>query len=103
MCVPYNEEIEKMIPELPYKSELSKHPSITKMYQGLNKMFWLPKMKNEVVQYVATCLVCEKPKIEHQKPVGMLQSLDILEWKKGSITMNFLVGLPQIVKKFDSI
>ena len=81
MCVPNNEEIKEMILEEAHKSKLSIHPGTTKMYQDLKKMFWWPKMKKEVAQYVAKCLVCQKAKIEHQKPVGMLQSLDIPEWK----------------------
>jgi len=57
-------------------------------------MFWWHKMKKEVAQYVAKCLVCQKVKIEHQKPTGMLQSIDIPEWKWDSIAIDFLVGLP---------
>jgi len=33
----------------------------------------------------------------------MLQSLDIPEWKWDSIVMNFVVGLPRTIQKFDSI
>ncbi|XP_061347001.1 uncharacterized protein LOC133292588 [Gastrolobium bilobum] len=42
-------------------------------------------------------------KIEHQKPSGLLQPLDILEWKWTSISMNFVVGLPRSQAGFDSI
>jgi len=37
------------------------------MYQDFKKMFLLPKMKNEVAQYVVACIVCQNDKIEHQK------------------------------------
>jgi len=94
MCVPNNEEIKEMILEEAHKSKLSIHPGTTKMYQDLKKMFWWPKMKKEVAQYVSKCLVCQKAKIEHQKPARMLQSLDIPEWKWDSIAMDFVVGLP---------
>jgi len=33
----------------------------------------------------------------------MLQSLDIPEWKWDSIAIDFVVGLPQTIQKFDSI
>jgi len=92
-----------MILEEAHKSKLTIHLGTTKMYQDLKKMFWWPKMKKKVAQYVAKCLVCQKAKIEHQKQVGMLQSLDILEWKWDSITMDFVVCLPQTIQKFDSI
>nr|KYP62060.1 Transposon Ty3-I Gag-Pol polyprotein [Cajanus cajan] len=73
------------------------------MYQDLKRMFWWPKMKKEVAQYVATCLICQKAKIEHQKPTGMLQPLYIPEWKWESIAMHFVVGLPRTTHKFDFI
>ena len=103
MCIPNNEEIKKMILEEAHKSKLSMHPSTIKMYQDLKKTYRWPKMKREVAQYIAKCLVCKKAKIEHQKPTGMLQSLDIPEWKWDSIAMDFLVSLPRTIQKFDSI
>jgi len=48
-------------------------------------------------------LVCQKAKIEHQKPSGKLQPLEILEWKWDNISMNFVVGLPRTPKGLDSI
>jgi len=38
-------------------------------------------MKRVVAQYVVVCLTCQKEKVEHQKPGGLLQSLDVLKWK----------------------
>jgi hypothetical protein len=55
-------------------------------------------MKVEIAKFVNQCLICQKTKIEHQKPAGMLQPLDILEWKWDSISMDFVVGLPRTLK-----
>jgi len=38
-------------------------------------------MKTIVAQYVVACLTCQREKVEHQKPDGLLQPLDVLEWK----------------------
>jgi len=103
ICVPNDERIKKMIFEEAHKSKLSIHPGITKMYQDLKQMFWWPKMKKEIAQYVTSCLICQKAKVEHQRPAGMLQPLDIPEWKWDSIAMDFVVGLPRTIQKFDSI
>nr|KYP72694.1 Transposon Ty3-I Gag-Pol polyprotein [Cajanus cajan] len=81
ICVPNDSEIKKIILGEAHKSKLSIQPKATKMYQDLKRMFWWPKMKKDIAQYVATCLICQKAKIEHQKPAGMLQPLDIPEWK----------------------
>jgi hypothetical protein len=60
-------------------------------------------MKKEIVKFVYSCLVCQKSKIEHQKPLGLMQTLFVLEWKWDSISMDFVGMLTKTVKGFDSI
>nr|KYP41364.1 Transposon Ty3-I Gag-Pol polyprotein [Cajanus cajan] len=54
-------------------------------------------------EYVAACLTCQKAKVEHQKPSGLMQQMEIPEWKWDSITMDFIVGLPRSTKNSDAI
>ncbi|XP_070054194.1 uncharacterized protein [Nicotiana tomentosiformis] len=42
-------------------------------------------------------------KYDHQQSGGLLQRLEILEWKWERITLDFVVGLPRTLKKFDAI
>ncbi|GAU35775.1 hypothetical protein TSUD_61360 [Trifolium subterraneum] len=98
VCVPDVPELKKMIFYEGHKSGLSIHPGLVKMYQDLKKLFWWPKMKKEIAKYVYACLVCQKSKIEHQKPSGLLQPLFIPEWKWDSIAMDFVGGLPKTAK-----
>ncbi|MCH88536.1 retrotransposon protein [Trifolium medium] len=65
------------------------------MYQDLKKLFWWPSMKRQISEFVYVCLVCQKSKIEHQKPSGLLQPLFVPEWKWDSIAMDFVGGLPK--------
>ena len=60
-------------------------------------------MKKDIVGFVARCLNCQQVKYEHQRPGGLLQRLEIPEWKWERITMDFVVGLPQTSRKFDAI
>jgi hypothetical protein len=60
-------------------------------------------MKHEVARYVSECDTCQKVKVDYMKPGGLLQPLSILEWKSEDISMDFIVGLPMTVCKFDSI
>ncbi|GAU32901.1 hypothetical protein TSUD_393220 [Trifolium subterraneum] len=98
VCVPDVPELKKMIFDEGHKSGLSIHPGLVKMYQDLKKLFWWPRMKKEIAEYVYACLVCQKSKIEHQKPSGLLQPLFIPEWKWDSIAMDFVGGLPKTAK-----
>jgi hypothetical protein len=60
-------------------------------------------MKSEVACYVFECNTCQKVKADYMKPRGLLQPLSIPEWKWDDISMDFIVGLPLIAHKFDSI
>jgi hypothetical protein len=60
-------------------------------------------MKHETARYVSECDTCQKVKTDYMKPGGLLQPLSILEWKWDNISMYFIVGLPLMARKFDSI
>jgi len=81
VCVPDVSELKKCILDEGHKSSLSIHPGATKMYQDLKKCFLWPGMKKDIPEFVYACLVCQKTKIEHQKPSGLLQPLFVPEWK----------------------
>ena len=64
------------------------------MYRDLKGIYWWPNMKLDIVDWVSKCLTCQKVKDEHQRPSGLLQPLEIPEWKWEQIVMDFVVGLP---------
>jgi hypothetical protein len=60
-------------------------------------------MKREAARYVSECDTYRKVKADYMKHGGLLQPLSIPEWKWGDISMNFIVGLPLMAHKLDSI
>jgi hypothetical protein len=60
-------------------------------------------MKREIAEYVAICDSCQRIKVEHQRPAGLLQRLQIPQWKWDDIEMDFIVGLPRTRADYDSI
>ena len=60
-------------------------------------------MKRDIGDFVSHCLVCQQVKAEHQRLTGLLQQIEIPEWKSERITMDFVTGLPRSSKGFDSI
>ncbi|KAG8474752.1 hypothetical protein CXB51_031287 [Gossypium anomalum] len=79
------------------------HPGGNKMYQNLRELYWWPRLKREVMEFVGKCLVCQKVKAEHQLSSGLLQPMKIPLWKWERITMDFVSGLPMTPTKKDSI
>ena len=56
-----------------------------------------------IVDFISHCLNCQQVKYEHQKPGGVTQRMPIPEWKWERIAMDFVVGLPRTLGKFDAI
>jgi len=94
ICIPDDVEVKRLILEEGHKSRLSLHPGMTKMYQDLKESFWWQGMKKDVAQFVTAYLTYQKAKVEHQRPGGILQPLEILVWKWDSISIDFVTHLP---------
>ena len=77
IVVPDIGDLRQRILKEAHKSGFSIHPGSTKMYQDLKMMFWWLEMKNDVALHVSKCLTCQKVQIEHQRPAGTLQPLEI--------------------------
>nr|GEZ67607.1 retrotransposon protein, putative, Ty3-gypsy subclass [Tanacetum cinerariifolium] len=86
----------------PHKSKYSVHPGAYKMYYDLIDMYWWPWMKKDIALYVSKCLTCSKVKAGHQRPFGLLQQLEVSEWKWERIAMDFVMKLPRTSSGHDS-
>ncbi|WMV37839.1 hypothetical protein MTR67_031224 [Solanum verrucosum] len=103
ICVPRVDDlIQKLLAES-HGSRYSIHPGVTKMYRDLNRIYWWLGMKKDIAEFVAKCQNCQQVKYEHQRHAGLLQRMSIPEWKWEMIAMDFMVGLPKTLGKFDSI
>ncbi|GJY87325.1 putative nucleotidyltransferase, ribonuclease H [Tanacetum coccineum] len=103
LCVPDDSSLREAILTEAHSSPFSIHPGSTKMYRDLKQNFWWNGMKQEVARFVAKCLTCQQVKIEHQRASGLLQPLDIPNWKWDQISMDFVTRLPRTFKKIDEI
>jgi hypothetical protein len=103
LVVPRRDALKKKILDEAHTLRYSIHPGSTKMYHDLRQQFWWTRMKRETAHYVSECDTCRKVKADYMKPRGLLQPLCIPEWKWDDISINFIVGLPLMAHKFDSI
>jgi hypothetical protein len=93
--VPEIPEIKGLILKEAHETPYSIHPGSTKMYMDLNELFWWNNMKRDIAKFMAECHTCQRVKAEHQSPAGLLQPLDIPEWKWEEIGMDFITALLQ--------
>ncbi|KAA3473286.1 DNA/RNA polymerases superfamily protein [Gossypium australe] len=103
LCVPNNPELKQDILLEAHSSTYSIHPSSTKMFNDLNRMYWWLGMKHEISEFVTKSLVCQQGKVKHQTPLGLLQAITILEWKWEQVMMDFVSKFLVALRKKDSL
>ena len=101
--IPNVTELKDEILREAHSSRYSIHPGSTKMYNDLKANFWWPDMKKDIAKWVSKCFTCQRVKAELQRPSGLLQPLEIPEWKWEHLAMDFVVGLPRTKANHDAI
>ncbi|XP_073137492.1 uncharacterized protein [Henckelia pumila] len=103
VVVPDDTELRNDILSQAHRSRLTVHPGSIKMYRDLRSRFWWKGMKRSVYQFVSKCLVCQQVKAEHQRPSGLLQNLEVPEWKWEHIEKLLTVAKPRERKETNSM
>ncbi|GMJ13693.1 hypothetical protein HRI_005038600 [Hibiscus trionum] len=103
ICVPNNDDLRNQILREAHASPFSIHPGAVKMYKDLKEIYWWSGMKSKITDFVARCLTCQRVKAEHKVPTGLLQPIELPQWKWERITMDFVSGLPPTPKKNNAI
>ncbi|MCH86039.1 hypothetical protein A2U01_0006893, partial [Trifolium medium] len=70
------------------------HGGIEKTFGRLKENFYWVGMKNDVINFVNACLVCQQTKTPTHLPYGPLQPLPIPNEVWEDISMDFIIGLP---------
>ena len=103
VVVPQSTDLREEILKEFHCSRFAVHPGGTKMYQDLRRQYYWSGMKRHVGDFVRRCLTCQQVKAEHQKPAGLLQPLEVAEWKWEHVTMDFVTHLPRTQQKHDAV
>ena len=103
LYVPGVDDLRREVMDEAHNSVYSVHPGSTKMYHDLRSHYWWRTMRRDVAEFVRRCLTCQQVKAEHQRPLGLLQPLEVPVWKWEEVTMDFVVGLPVAPGGYDSV
>jgi hypothetical protein len=91
------------IPREAHREVYMDHLGVTKMREDLKPLFFWKGMKPNIVNYVVKCIECQQVKAEHRHPTGLLQPHAIPESKWEVISMDFIVGLSLMSRRYDLI
>jgi hypothetical protein len=101
--VPNDQELKSLILLEMHKVPYAGHLGYQKTIFAVKKQYYWPGMKNEVADFIARCLECQKVKAEHRHSAGLLHPFPIPEWKWEVITMDFITTFPRTTRQHDSI
>ena len=73
------------------------------MYRVLCRQYYWSRLKRHVGDFFRRCLMCQQVKAEHQKLAGLLQPLEVAEWKWEHVTMEFVTHLPPTPWRHDAV
>jgi hypothetical protein len=77
-----------------HNSPVAGHFGQDKTIELIRWNFWWPKMDQEIIEYVRSCLECQKDKATRHKPYGLLSPLELPYAPWTSIAMDFITDLP---------
>ena len=78
MCVPDVGKLRQHILAEARNSQYSIHPGATKINSDMWEVYLWNGMKRDITYFVSKCPYCLQVKVEHQKPGGMIQEIDII-------------------------
>jgi hypothetical protein len=91
--------IRQKIMQAAHDSSLAGHQGFLNTYRQVRERFTWKNLKGDILKHVLECGVCQRNKVEHTHPAGLLQPLPIPDQKWESISMNFIIGLPRVQGK----
>jgi hypothetical protein len=71
------------------------HEGMEKTLHRLHADFYIPGSHMEVRKFIRAYAICQRNKVEHLHPVGLLQPLELSPVVWEDVVMDFIEGLPQ--------
>jgi uncharacterized protein with von Willebrand factor type A (vWA) domain len=82
---------------------VSGHRGVEKTLSKVGKLFWWPGIRQEVQQYIGSCIACQSNKSSNKATAGLLHPLPIPSHAWESISMDFVGPLPVTKDGHDNI
>ncbi|SPO42040.1 related to Gag-pol polyprotein [Pseudozyma flocculosa] len=96
------EHLRYMVMTQVHDSQPAGHPGRDATLEHAQRLYYWPNMKSWVADYVASCDACARTKRPRHRPYGYLQPLKTPDRPWGSISADFIEGLP-LSEGYDSI
>ena len=92
--VPVFGDLRTLVLSKAHRALYSTHPDVKKIHANLKWLYFWARMRHNIADFVARCLECQRVKVEHQYPMGLLQPHTIPEWKWDTLSIDFITRFP---------
>jgi hypothetical protein len=103
LVIPNDEQLKLQVLAECHDTPYAGHVGRTKTFHNVRKNFWWPGMARDVRRFVASCDSCQRMKPTNKHPVGLLQPLPVPGDTWDSVSMDFIVSLPQTAAGFTAV
>jgi hypothetical protein len=95
LWIPDNKDLIQKILESEHDTKVAGHMGQDKTIELIRRNFWWPKMDERIIDYVRSCTECQRNKVAHHQPYGLLHPLEhpYAPWQ--SLSMDFITDLPE--------
>ena len=101
--VPISGELRNLVLKEMHNVPYIGHPNYQKIIAAVRSQLFWPGMKRDVVDYIARCMECQRVKVEHRHPTGLLQPLPIPKKKWEVIAIDVITKFLKTTRQHDSI
>jgi len=93
--IPQTPDLHRQIVALCHNTHIAGHPGCWKTLELVSQNYWWPQMSRYISQYISTYDLCLRTKPWRHSSVGELQLLSILDTQWDTLSVDFVVKLPE--------
>ena len=94
VVIPQNSSLISIILQEYHDGALGGHSGIAKTLDRISSNFYWPHMRNQIREYVLSCMICQQAETETKLPTGLLHPLPFPTQVWEDISMDFIFSLP---------
>lgn len=96
LYVPKSRDLRRVVIRECHSTYWAGHPGEDRTTALVQQGYYWPQMRDDIADFVKTCLICQQDKADRLKKGGLLQPLPVPKKPWESVSLDFITGLPKV-------